>query len=356
MLDLLKKYGSVIIAAALIVVAFKYNAHLKQPQSSVGIESKDITDLQDQNIGQLSPENPVNGQPQFPVLYQSHGKFTANVIHTEKTLYGDIVIFDWQQHARCFLIEGVNESCWHFKKQSPSGYVRNEKLLLEHMAQQSEVEDILVIGVGAGMLLKDMDMKDVKVDGVDINPSMKDVADKFFGLPKDLDFEYIIDDGRHYLNTTDKKYDAIILDLCYINEYNAHLWTKEFYALAKDHLKDPETGFIISSRAIVTGEKSDRLDNMIAGAMKESFSYLHQVERKGTREGQFDMGVYIASNKEYDFSNLERPLVFDWEYSGAGPIATDELNEELVRMFLPAADSIREQTFENVGREVFLPL
>lgn len=352
----IKRYGSAILAFIFIVVVFKYNTYLKKQENSVNTVSEDIINLQNQNTDQLSPQDPVNGQPQFPVLYQSHGKFTANIIHTEQTLYGDIVIFDWREHSRCFLIEGVNESCWNFQKQSPSGYVRNERLLLEHMARQSEVEDILVIGVGGGMLLKDIEMEDVRVDGVDINPAMQGIADRFFGLPEDLDFEYIVDDGRHYLNTTDKKYDAIVLDLCYINEYNAHLWTKEFYALAKEHLKDPKTGFIISSRAVVTGEESDKLDRMIAGAMSESFTHLDQVERKGTRVGQFDMGVYIASNKDYDFSNLEKPSVFEWEYDGSESAAVDELNEELVRMFLPAADAIRKQTFENVGREVFLPI
>lgn len=352
-----KRYGVAFFVIIIVIGIFKYGG--EQPPELVkegtGIPAnKDI--LYDDEKASPSPL-PDEVMPQFPVIYKSRGVITASIIHREPTLYGDVVVFDYFNTTRCFLIEGVNESCWNFRNESPSGYTRDEKLILEYLADLQDVKDVLVIGVGAGTLLKDLEGKDLKIDGVDINPAMKDIAQKFFRLPENLDFEYIIDDGRHFLNTTDKKYDAIVLDLCYVNSANSHLWTKEFYALAKDKLKDPATGFLIASRGIVTGEQNEQLDAMIGTAMLESFSNLYQVKRNDEMSSnEFDMGVYIASNSVLDFSGLSIPTTEKWIFDTSVQATTDQILDQLVELFLPATDKIREQTLENWGKDMFLTL
>lgn len=357
----LKPHLGLILAGLVIGAAVKVTYF--SPEPAIEEEVKEIVTIPD-NKNTLYPDEahfldslPADVMPQYPTIYKSHGKITASVISRERTPYGDVVVFDYNNSVRCFLIEGVNESCWNFRTARPSTYTHNEGLILKYLAEQNEVKDILVVGVGAGTLLKDLNGTDFKIDAVDINPAMPELAENYFILPKDLDFEYLIDDGRHFLNTTDKKYDAIILDLCFVNEYNAHLWTKEFYALTKNKLKDPQKGFLIASRGIVVGDENRKLDAMIGNAMLESFPQLYQVDNlDGLQEGSFDMGVYVASEGEFNFAGIETPKMTRWEFDKNEESTSDDMLDQLVDLFRPAADSIREQTLTNWGKDMFLPL
>jgi spermidine synthase len=53
---------------------------------------------------------------------------------------------------------------------------------------------------------------DAKMDVVEIDPGLTKLAEKYFNLPDDPRLEIYHEDGRTFLNRTDKKYDAIFMD------------------------------------------------------------------------------------------------------------------------------------------------
>lgn len=102
-----------------------------------------------------------------------------------------------------------------------------------------EIHDALVLGGGAYTLSENIaeQYKGANVTTVEIDPKVRDVADKYFKT-KGYPIKTEISDGRVFLERTDKNYDLIFSDA-----YNSfisvpwHMATREFDGLVKDHLK-----------------------------------------------------------------------------------------------------------------------
>jgi spermidine synthase len=69
----------------------------------------------------------------------------------------------------------------------------------------------LVLGLGGAALVRHFDRFGFETDIVEIDSRIRDMAVRHFGM--DTARPVLIDDARHFLNVTDKKYDIIALDL-----------------------------------------------------------------------------------------------------------------------------------------------
>jgi spermidine synthase len=75
-------------------------------------------------------------------------------------------------------------------------------------------EKVLIVGLGGGSMvhfLKHYDPK-VKVDVVEIDPVIVDLADKYFGVRSEGNVEIITKDAFDLLKNTEKQYDVIYMD------------------------------------------------------------------------------------------------------------------------------------------------
>ena len=206
-------------------------------------------------------------------------------------------------------------------------------------------------------MFKYLDGSGLRVGGVEINEKMRMVAENFFVLPKDLDMNINIDDGRHFLTNSDMKYDVIVMDICFVNEANVHLWTKEFYALAKQHLSDD--GVIIATRGMVSGDdKMEKLDHMTFNALAENFNYIYSGDRFEDKPNEFYMGLFIGTNKELSSLDMlgEHYPIYPWIVDDSYPKASDERQTELLKLVYPATEAILEQSRHNFGEKLLLPL
>jgi len=293
-----------------------------------------------------------NTLPGYSTLYTSEGKQTANIIYKEPSQYGDIAVFDFGD-VRCYLIGGVLGSCWNAQYNTAGEYMTDLAFWLEQSVD--DVKDVLLIGVGGGMFLKELNGTDYTIDAVEINPKMIEVAERFYGLPENLDYTITVDDGRLYLNQTDKKYDVIIMDICDLNSYSAHLWTKEFYALAKSKLKNPDTGVIIGSRNIVSFLGDHKIDDVISNAIGESFSNLYYISRE-KKAGEFDTATFIASNKNFGEFSEHEIVPIRWEFDYMVAPSTDENLDATVALARPSTEKLLLQVRENFGTDILLPV
>ncbi len=106
--------------------------------------------------------------------------------------------------------------------------------------------DVLVIGLGAGITAgaASIDPAVERVVVAEIEPLVPPLAAQFFaaynfGVVTSPKVEIRIDDGRHYLATTSRRFDAITSDpLDPWVKGAATLYTREFWQLAKAHLND----------------------------------------------------------------------------------------------------------------------
>jgi spermidine synthase len=93
----------------------------------------------------------------------------------------------------------------------------------------TNINDVLCIGMGVGIVPMDFARKGARVDVVEINPAVVPIAARFFDCDTNL-IHLTIDDGRHYLNKCRKQYDAVILDAFLGDSSPSHLLTKQAFS------------------------------------------------------------------------------------------------------------------------------
>jgi spermidine synthase len=96
-------------------------------------------------------------------------------------------------------------------------------------ANTTNIEEVLCIGLGIGIVPMDFARHGARVDVVEINPAVVPVATRFFDLDPAM-LHLAFDDGRHYLNRCRKRYDAVILDAFLGDSSPSHLFTREAFA------------------------------------------------------------------------------------------------------------------------------
>ncbi|MBI3882067.1 MAG: fused MFS/spermidine synthase [Verrucomicrobia bacterium] len=96
-------------------------------------------------------------------------------------------------------------------------------------AYSPRLDSALCIGMGVGIVPMDFAHAGMRVDVVEINPAIVPVAQKFFDFDP-AKAHVTIDDGRHFLNRTTNRYDAVILDAFLGDSSPAHLMSREAFA------------------------------------------------------------------------------------------------------------------------------
>jgi len=126
------------------------------------------------------------------------------------------------------------------------------------VAYNPSARNILVVGLGGAAVQKRLwrDFRDVTVTTVELDPDVVDVAYRWFHLPRDekrLPVE--VDDGRRYLQRTEKRFDVIMVDAFYADGVPFHLTTLEFAELLRDRLAP---GGVVATNVIgaITGGSS----------------------------------------------------------------------------------------------------
>jgi spermidine synthase len=104
------------------------------------------------------------------------------------------------------------------------------------------ITNILVIGLGGASTQRSWARyyPQVTIETVEIDPVVRDVAKRFFHFKETPQQIVHLSDGRVFLRRAGTKYSAILMDAYVQNRYGSfipcHLATKEFFALAADHL------------------------------------------------------------------------------------------------------------------------
>jgi spermidine synthase len=137
------------------------------------------------------------------------------------------------------------------RKQSESAFT----YLLSGLARAytTNINDVLCIGLGVGIVPMDFARRGARVDVVEINPAVMAVGQRFFDLqPEKL--HITIDDARHFLNRCRSKYDVVILDAFLGDSSPSHLLTREAFASIRRVLRPGGTLSINSFGNLEAGQ------------------------------------------------------------------------------------------------------
>lgn len=115
----------------------------------------------------------------------------------------------------------------------------------------------LVIGLGGGSVVKRMwrDYPEMRVDAVELDPDVVDIAYRFFALPEDERIRVFTDDGRRFLETATDTYDIVIIDAFDEDSVPRPLTTEEFLRTVRDRLS-PDGAVSYNFIGAVRGERS----------------------------------------------------------------------------------------------------
>lgn len=127
----------------------------------------------------------------------------------------------------------------------------------------------LVIGLGGGTIPSFLrkSYPDMKIDAVDIDPVVVEVAKSHFGFREDELMRAHVADGRQFVEQTKERYDLVFLDGFGTDSVPAHLTTREFLTAVKN---------ILTPRGIVVGNLWGRDANRLYDSMVMTYRNVFQ--------------------------------------------------------------------------------
>lgn len=182
---------------------------------------------------------------------------------TINTKYNNVSVYETsfyqdQRPIRVMSLDGKLDSAM---------YLDSDELVFDYTkyyrlanAYNSDIKKILVIGGAGYSVPKDFLKKGVKVDVVEIDPELTNLAEKYFHLnPEDQQLTIYHEDGRTFLNRqAGEQYDAIMLDAFKSYSIPYQLTTTEAIQKMKQLLK-PNGIVMANVIASVEGDKGQFL-------------------------------------------------------------------------------------------------
>lgn len=106
------------------------------------------------------------------------------------------------------------------------------------LALKPDAVRTLVIGLGGATVVKRMwrDYPTMRIDAVELDPEVVDVARRFFALPDDDRIRVFVGDGRAFVETSVETYDIVLIDAFDEDVVPRALTTEEFMRAIRDHL------------------------------------------------------------------------------------------------------------------------
>jgi spermidine synthase len=120
-------------------------------------------------------------------------------------------------------------------RELPVSYTR---FMTVGLAYPKKVSSILEIGFGGGRTAWYLHrfLPDTPVTSVELDPMVVQLADKYFGIKQEPNFNVVEQDGRLFLTSSPRLYDLILIDAYRGPFVPFQLLTKQFYQIVKEHL------------------------------------------------------------------------------------------------------------------------
>ena len=133
-------------------------------------------------------------------------------------------------------------------------------------------QDVLVLGLGTGTFAYEAlnYFPDLKIDGVEIDSKVIDLAHKYFSLPEEVNT--YAEDGRAFINLSKDKYDVIMVDAYRDISVPFQMASLEFFTLVKDHLND---GGVMVLNLNMFDESEGSINDYIIGTIKRLFNHVY---------------------------------------------------------------------------------
>ncbi len=153
------------------------------------------------------------------------------ILYQKQSPYNTVVVAEDDQGMRTLLFgsEGVRQSV--VKVGDPDHLeLPYARAMVSGLALCPEPKRVLVVGLGGGTIPSFLHKHypQTRIDAVEIDPVVVEVAKQFFGFREDATQKAYVQDGRQFIEERLNVYDVIFLDAFGSENIPYHLATREF--------------------------------------------------------------------------------------------------------------------------------
>ena len=156
----------------------------------------------------------------------------------------------------------------------------------------------LLIGLGAGELVRHLEASGATVTVVEIDPRVEQAARRFFGfdLPRD---RIHIEDGRAFLERDRAVYDLVVMDAFLGEDVPGHLYTREALEAIRRRLS-PDGLLAINYTSFPDSRDARSLVRTLHAAFPHVRAYTD-----GTRSAELASNVFVASAHPFALGGID---------------------------------------------------
>jgi spermidine synthase len=172
---------------------------------------------------------------EYQTPHSAHMHGIKRVVHSQKSEYQQIDIFDTEEYGRMLALDGKVQST------VKDEFIYHESLVHPIMLAHPQPKTVLIVGGGEGGTLREVlkhpsvgRVMMVDIDAAVIESSRKHIPELSNGAFDDRRAEVVVGDGRRFLERCGEKFDVVIVDVTDPLEGGpaALLYTEEFYRAA----------------------------------------------------------------------------------------------------------------------------
>lgn len=246
----------------------------------------------------------------YDVLYHSEG-----MLGQIKVMDFDYTLRDKTFKTRSMLVNHIWQT-WINSSDNDFSllfYTRFSRALIKTLPEGSKA---LLIGLGGGSVAKQLENRNVAYEAVEIDGRLPMLAEKFFGL-KNAVANTTIDDGRHFINICNKKYDLIIIDALLGDSVPSYLLSLECFNKIKE-LLNPDGKIFIEFDGFEEGTEGMAQQLLLNTIEKSGLSCQTYASVRGSTKGDIMYIATIGDDNNYDTAQV----IPDFFFPISGPLSS----------------------------------
>lgn len=227
----------------------------------------------------------------------------VQVVFEQEGVLGQVKVVDVEQvgdrpKTRKLLFNGIPQTDMLKGDYSATSFFRYVHLLAMLSGMKPAGSEALICGLGAGSLVMEYSRLGFKTDVVDIDWRLPQLGERYFYLDPNA-YDFYVDDARHFIHESEKKYDLITLDIALSEAQPYHLYTVEAFREFRRKLK-PDGLLITNFQGYFFGPKGVA-ERSIFKTIQAAGYEVHVLPTLG--EGIQDI-IFVASPTTVPFEKL----------------------------------------------------
>lgn len=231
----------------------------------------------------------------FPVIYllltsipRPYFLNETEIKYVTDTPYFNLKVIQ-QKNIRSLILDGCLQSDYDVSQKS--FIVPYLKLFAKTVERQKDIKNILILGLGGGGAQSYLKNKDIKIDFVEIDKKVVDIAKEYFNFNGTV----YIDDARYFIKRSQKKYDIILADIYGAFVFYHYVLSKEAIFEMKKILN--ENGiFVINLIGNVDSKTFYCDDNYILAVNETLKTNFRNIRLIATNSGISNILIYASDN------------------------------------------------------------